>query len=168
MNGENIACTVTALVTMFIIILFIGYMAYGSITLKIYKDKTDGEKRLIRYMNNYAIIIMTTIVCALEWIEFDVLACFALLIPVVMHSVEDALCSTRFIEVMTNYTFALLFVIGFTLTLASFSYKALLGIYVVRLLILSSITAVPVKTFMENVFMSMNARLHDSGIDEGE
>ncbi|MBE5860628.1 MAG: hypothetical protein E7301_10980 [Butyrivibrio sp.] len=152
MNGMDvnlIAEIVTTIVMVAVFVLSSGFLVMGSITMEIYDEKTKNEKKLIRYMGNVVLIIMSLVVCVSVWMRFDAMVCFAILVPIMTRSIEDALCATTYIGKVMKYLLMLLFLTGFVLILAAFRYDGILENNMVKNVILIAVSAVPFKAFVD-------------------
>lgn len=140
---------VTIIVMVISSALFCGKKIVGSITAEIFDEKTKNEKNLIRHMGNMLLIIMSLVLCVSVWNHFDTMVCFAMLIPMMTRSMEDALCATTYIGKVMKYSLMLLFATGFTIILAAFFNDRILDNNIVKAMILIAVSAVPFKAFVD-------------------
>lgn len=78
-----------------------------------------------------------------------VMVCFAILIPMMTRSMEDALCAITYIGKVMKYSLMLLFATGFTIILAAFFNDRILENNIVKAMILIAVSAVPFKAFVD-------------------
>lgn len=149
MDADVITGIVTTIVMVVGFVLMYGKLDMGSITVEIYAERTKNEKNLIRYMGNVVLIIMSLVVCVSVWMRFDTMVSFAILVPMMTRSIEDALCATTYIGKVMKYLFMLLFLSGFALILAAFRYEGILENNIVKAMILIAVSAVPFKAFVD-------------------
>ncbi len=149
MNAESIAVIFLIISTVIILTIVFGDMVGIQLTDEIIDEKTKREKTLIKCMNNLMLIILSMVVCVSVWIKFDVMVCFAILVPMLARGLEDAFCSTKWIGIVINHTLMILFSIGCVLSIIAFRYEGILGNDAVKAMILIAVAAVPFKACVD-------------------
>lgn len=92
---------------------------------KKYPERTENEKNMISCMKQLIMAILSFVSCISIWLDFNTMVCFTLMIPVVMSSLEDALCATSFRKKLADYTVTLFTAVALVLIISSLKFDML-------------------------------------------